>query len=51
MSDQIIWNCLQAVHDAESELVQAQLKLEVVRGKLQDARLKLREQMAENASQ
>ena len=39
-----------AIHDAKDDLVKAQLELEKVRDRLQQARLDLREKIAESAS-
>ena len=39
-----------AIHDAEDDLVKAQLELGKVRDRLQQARLDLREKIAESAS-
>ena len=38
------------MHDAEDDLVKAQLEMEKVREKLQQARLELREQISETVS-
>ena len=43
-------NFLKAIHDAEDDLVKAQLELGKVRDRLQQARLDLREKIAESAS-
>ena len=43
-------NFLKAIHDAEDDLVKTQLELEKVRDRLQQARLDLREKIAESAS-